>query len=122
MRARTAMIAGALAGTATLLGHGIAAAEPATVIAEDGLYLVGTDIAPGTYEAPGTSDPARACEWARLWKVVGDTTDPTYILANNFTRKPPGRVVVKPTDAAFRTENCGVWRLVPDAASTGSAG
>lgn len=121
MRASTAMIAGALAGTATLLGSGIAAAEPATVIAEDGLYMVGVDIAPGTWEAPGTSDPDRACEWARLWKVVGDTRDATYILANNFTRKPPGRVVIEPTDVAFRTENCGQWRVVP-AASTGSAG
>ncbi|WP_040797610.1 hypothetical protein [Nocardia higoensis] len=122
MRASTAMIAGALAGTATLLGSGIAAAEPATVIAEDGLYLVGVDIAPGTWEAPGTSDPDRPCDWRRLWKVVGDTSDLTYIIANNYTRKPPGRVVIEATDVAFRTENCGLWRMVPAAAPTGSAG
>ncbi|QBS45757.1 hypothetical protein DMB37_11355 [Nocardia sp. CS682] len=106
----------------TLLGAATAAAEPANTMPEDGLYLVGIDIFPGIWEAPGTPDPAYACDWRRLWKVEGDNTNMRYIIGNNFTRLGPIRAEIKATDVAFKTVNCGRWRLLPPQPSTGSAG
>lgn len=122
MRARTLLIAGALASAVTLLGTATAAADPANTIPEDGLYLVGVDILPGVYEAPGTPDQAFGCDWRRLWKLEGDNTNMNYIIANDFTRVTPVRIVIKATDVAFKTENCGPWHLVPQPPSTGSFG
>ncbi|WP_327120371.1 hypothetical protein OHB12_16180 [Nocardia sp. NBC_01730] len=122
MRASMLLTAGAMAAAATMLGAGTAAAEPANTMPHNGLYLVGVDIFPGTWEAPGTADPAYGCDWRRLWKVEGDNTDMKNIIANNFTRLSPVRVEIKPTDVAFKTENCGPWRLLPPPPSTGSFG
>ncbi|WP_225724575.1 MULTISPECIES: hypothetical protein [unclassified Nocardia] len=122
MRARTLMAAGALASTVTLLGTGPATASPATVMPNDGLYLVGVDIFPGIWEAPGTPDPASGCDWRRLWKVEGDNTDMRYIIGNNYTRLSPVRVEIKPTDVAFKTVNCGAWHMLPPPPNTGSFG
>ncbi|WP_433683461.1 hypothetical protein [Nocardia sp. CA-119907] len=121
MRASTLVIAGAMASTVTLLGAGTAAAQPANTITEDGVYLVGVDILPGTWEAPGTPDPAVGCDWRRLRKVEGDNTDQHYIINNDFTRNRPVRAEIAPTDVAFKTVNCGAWHMVPPV-STGSFG
>ncbi|MFC9894333.1 hypothetical protein ACFVMC_11620 [Nocardia sp. NPDC127579] len=121
MRVRAFVVAGALASALTMAISGVAAAQPADTMPEDGLYLVGVDIVPGTYEAPGTPDPAFGCDYRRLWKVEGDNTDQLNIIGNDFTRVHPVRVLIKPTDVAFKTTNCGPWRLVP-AISTGSFG
>ncbi|MEU2030293.1 hypothetical protein [Nocardia amamiensis] len=122
MRASTLLLAGATASAVTLLAAGTAAAEPANTMPQDGVYLVGVDILPGVWEAPGTPDPAFGCDWRRLWKVEGDNTNLQNIIANNYTRLSPVRVEIKPTDVAFRTENCGPWRLLPARPQTGSFG
>ncbi|MEV6427333.1 hypothetical protein [Nocardia sp. NPDC051463] len=122
MRASTLMIAGAIAAAVTLLGSGTAAAAPATTMPEDGLYLVGIDILPGTWEAPGTPDQANGCDWRRLRKVEGDNTDQHYIINNDFTRHTPVRAEIKATDVAFKTVNCGPWHLLTPQAPTGSFG
>ncbi|MEV0245681.1 hypothetical protein AB0H76_03720 [Nocardia sp. NPDC050712] len=122
MRARAFLIAGAMASALSMSMSGVAAAEPADTMPGDGLYLVGVDIRPGTWEAPGTPDLAYGCDFRRLWKVVGDNTDQAYIIGNDFTRVRPVRTVIKPTDVAFKTTNCGPWRLVPTPPSTGSFG
>lgn len=104
---------------------GTAAADPAGEIPADGLYLVNIDIKPGTYISDGTPDNAVGCFWRRLWKVQTDTdyNDPNYyIIASDFTRQHPLRVVIKATDVAFRTDSCGAWRLDPNPPSTGSFG
>ncbi|MEU7628795.1 hypothetical protein AB0C34_02265 [Nocardia sp. NPDC049220] len=122
MRASKLLVVGATASALTVFGHWTAAAEPTTTMPGDGLYLVGIDIVAGLWEAPGTADPAYGCDWRRLWKVEGDNTDMRNIIANNFTRLGPVRVEIKPTDVAFKTENCGPWRLLPPPPSTGSFG
>ncbi|MEV6554486.1 hypothetical protein AB0M22_02110 [Nocardia sp. NPDC051756] len=122
MRASTLLIAGALTSATALLGAGTAAAEPANAMPGDGVYLVGVDIFPGVWEAPGTPDPAYGCDWRRLWKVEGDNTEMEYIIGNNFTRHGPIRVEIKPTDVGFKTTNCGAWRLLPPPPRTGSFG
>ncbi len=125
MRARALVIAGAIGSALVLTTSGTAAADAATDIAGDGVYLVNTELRPGTYVADGAADPAVACFWRRLWKVQtpSDYADPNYyVIASDFTRSRPIRVVIKATDVAFKTENCGGWHLVPDAPSTGSGG
>ncbi|MET8774614.1 hypothetical protein AB0H49_19645 [Nocardia sp. NPDC050713] len=119
---RMLVIAGAMASAATLFGGGTAAAEPANFMPGDGLYMVGVDIHPGIWEAPGTPDPLYGCDWRRLWKVEGDNTNMQYIIGNNFTRLGPVRVEIKPTDVAFKTVNCGAWRMVGSTPPTGSSG
>ncbi|MFE7798060.1 hypothetical protein [Nocardia sp. NPDC057440] len=122
MRASTLMIAGAMASAVTLLGPGTAAAVPANTMPGDGLYLVGVDISPGTWEAPGTQDKANGCDWRRLRKVEGDNTDQHYIINNEFTRLSPVRAEIKATDVAFKTVNCGPWHMLPPQPQTGSFG
>ncbi|WP_406231936.1 hypothetical protein [Nocardia sp. NBC_01009] len=122
MRASTLMIAGAMASAVTLLGSGTAAAAPASTMPGDGLYLVGIDILPGIWEAPGTPDQANGCDWRRLRKVEGDNTDQHYIINNDFTRLTPVRAEIKATDVAFKTVSCGPWRMLPQPARTGSFG
>lgn len=121
MRAPTLPAAVALLSAAIMLGSGSAAAQPADVIPNDGVYRVGMDIRPGVWESPGPVDPAQGCDWRRLWRIEGDNTNMQYIIENNYTKLGPVRVTVKPSDAGFLTRNCGPWRMVPPA-PTGSAG
>lgn len=122
MRTRMLVTAGALLSAVTMLATGTAAAEPATTMPGDGLYLVGVDILPGTWEAPGTPDQQYGCDWRRLWKLAGDNSDPEFIIANDFTRVTPVRAEIKATDVAFKTTNCGPWRMVPPRPPSGSFG
>ncbi|ONM49215.1 hypothetical protein [Nocardia donostiensis] len=122
MRAGSLVIGAAMMSATIMSGGGIAAAQPADVMPHDGVYLVGVDIQPGVWEAPGTPDPAHGCDWRRLRKVEGDNTDMRYVIANNYTRQRTIRVTIKPTDAAFTTKNCGPWRLLPPPPPSGSFG
>lgn len=54
--------------------------------------------------------------------MEGDNTNMQYIIGNNFTRLGPVRVEIKPTDVAFKTVNCGAWRMVQSPPPTGSFG
>ena len=73
------------------------------VMADDGIYLVGTDIKPGTYR----NGPEGDCYWARLRNTNGDLDS---IIANNNGGNQV--VTIKRTDKAFETSNCGTWRKV----------
>lgn len=66
-----------------------------------GTYIVNTDIAPGTYEAPG----ADGCYWARLSGFGGSTDS---VVAND---NPTGSVVVTiaPSDKGFQSHGCGTF-------------
>lgn len=67
----------------------------------DGTYIVGSDIAPGTYRAPGGD----SCYWARLSGFDGTIDD---ILANNDGQTRP-TVTISASDAGFETSGCGTW-------------
>jgi hypothetical protein len=72
---------------------------PKTTIETNGTFVVGTDIAPGTYRTNG----GNGCYWARLKSFdTGDTID-------NNVSDGPQVVLIKPTDAAFLTRDCGTW-------------
>ena len=68
---------------------------------EDGTWLVGVDVQPGTYRARADD----TCYWARIRDFKGDLNS---IIANDL---PSGRAVVtiKSSDKGFQTNGCGTW-------------
>src|SRR5262245_36466949 len=66
-----------------------------------GAFIVGTDIAPGTYRSSRSGD----CYWARLRSFTGSLNS---IIANGT---PGGRTIVtiRRTDRGFRSSGCGTW-------------
>ncbi len=67
----------------------------------DGIYIVGTDLTPGTYKNSGGD----GCYWARL-KGFGNTTG--EIIANDLVDTPT-IVTIKSTDKGFESNRCGTW-------------
>lgn len=67
----------------------------------DGTYIVGTDIRPGRYRAPGTD----LCYWARLRGFGGELDD---IIANDLS---DGSTIVSIArgDDGFTSNRCGEW-------------
>ncbi|WP_129840385.1 hypothetical protein [Streptomyces sp. RFCAC02] len=76
---------------------------PASTFAGDGEYLVGEDIAPGTYKTAGPDDDF-GCYWARLKNASGEFD---AIIANN-NLNGPGRVTLKKGEY-FQTQRCQEW-------------
>jgi hypothetical protein len=102
-------VAAALILTGCWASAGIAHAEPApppgpkTTVDADGTYVVGTDIAPGTYSSAGPI-PDGACYWKRV--------NGSRILDNALSKRPQV-VHIEPTDTAFTTNDCQPWQLTP---------
>lgn len=67
----------------------------------NGTWIVNTDIAPGTWSAPGGSN----CYWERLSEFSGSLNS---IVANDVDAVSP-TVTIGPTDAGFVSEDCGTW-------------
>ncbi len=75
---------------------------PKTTIEANGTFIVGSDIAPGTYRSAGKY----GCYWARLRSFdTGDVID-------NNVNDGPQVVQILPTDRAFLTRNCAEWQKV----------
>ena len=74
----------------------------------DGTYLVGIDIKPGLYRAPGV--PGTQLAWARLRTVQGADHD---VIAG-YQGSAPGLVEILNQDFAFWSQNSGGWHLVPE--------
>lgn len=70
----------------------------------DGIYIVGTDIQPGTYKSTGGS----GCYYARLNGFTGTLDD---ILANENT-DGPAIVTIAVGDKGFKSARCGTWSKV----------
>ena len=76
----------------------------------DGIYIVGTDIQPGTYRNNGQ----QGCYYERLsgfGGVLGET------IANENTDSP-AVVTIFPTDKGFKSARCGIWSLISGAQPT----
>lgn len=74
----------------------------------DGLWLVGKDIAPGTYTTTGTS--TAACYWARLSST---NDDPANVIDDgNVGYGEHATVTIKATDVAFESLRCGSWTKI----------
>jgi hypothetical protein len=70
---------------------------------EEGTFIVGTDLLPGTWTA--TPPNPAACTWARLRNFGGDadaTIQAGEVGASHV-------VVVQDTDAGFTSTGCGRW-------------
>lgn len=67
----------------------------------DGMYIIGTDITPGTYRNTG----AQGCYYARL-SGFGNTTD--EIIANNNVDTAT-IVTIAASDKGFQSNGCGTW-------------
>ncbi|MDT5112810.1 MAG: hypothetical protein QOE20_4700 [Mycobacterium sp.] len=123
MRVNKTVAAAALVLASWSAAGGVASADPAappppapagpkTTIDADGIYKVGTDIAPGTYASAGPANDG-TCSWKRI-SAANETID------NALTHKPQV-VSIEPTDATFKTSGCQTWSLT-DAAPPASVG
>jgi hypothetical protein len=77
--------------------------EAQSAIQGDGIYLVGTDIQPGTYRNSGGGD----CYWARLRNLSGGLGS---IIANGLGANQI--VTISASDAAFESTRCGSWSRI----------
>ncbi len=82
-----------------------AATSSQTANFSNGMYLVGIDVAAGTWRA---DSPSTSCYWERLRNING-TGD---IIANYFGNTP-AVITVLATDVAIGTSGCGTWTRVP---------
>jgi len=64
-----------------------------------GVWRVGVDIQPGTYQSSGGD----ACYWARLYSFQGNSQLESNVVFGSTT------VTIKPTDVGFESNRCGVW-------------
>ncbi|WP_167044899.1 hypothetical protein [Salinibacterium sp. ZJ454] len=71
----------------------------------DGMFLMGTDVAPGTYRATPTS----YCYWARLSGVGGTIDD---VISNGFTANPTVTIALSAGDRAVESSGCGTWTRI----------
>jgi hypothetical protein len=67
----------------------------------DGMYIVGVDIASGTWRNEGSS----GCYWARLSGFSGEFGE---IIANGLSDDPQ-IVTIGGSDAGFESNDCGMW-------------
>jgi hypothetical protein len=71
----------------------------------DGVWLVGRDIAAGTY----TTSTAHGCYWERDRDLTGGLNS---ILANDLPSGSHTVVTILPSDKAFDSERCGTWHKI----------
>ena len=81
--------------------------NPAGPITDDGVYIVGTDIAPGTWRSEG--DGGFGCYMARL-AGFGGTLD--EIIANEISSEGGLVVTIAASDRGFETTACGTWTKI----------
>ena len=83
-----------------------AVTSPAGPIDEDGVYIVGTDIAPGTWKSTGG---AFGCYVARLSGFGGTLDD---VITNDVSSDGGLIVTIASSDKGFETSGCGTWTKV----------
>ena len=74
----------------------------------DGTFIVGQEIAPGTWRSQGSVRPPASCYWERLSSFDAATGN---IIANENS-KGPTIATIAPTDVAFKTNRCGTWTRI----------
>ena len=73
----------------------------------DGIWRVGVDIQPGTYQTAGTGS---LCYWARLSGFSGILDE---IIASDISTAGAVIVTVAASDVGLKTSRCGTWTLSP---------
>lgn len=82
-----------------------------TTIDHDGTFMVGTDIAAGTYSSGGPIAGKTTCYWKRLGGASGNE-----VVDNAITKKPQV-VQIDAGDKAFKTDGCQPWQLTDPASA-----
>lgn len=79
------------------------------VAPSDGIYIVGTDIEPGTYRSsPTLQNGYPFCTWQRL-SGLGGTLSEAIAIEN---QEGQAFVTIAPSDVAFKTQSCQPWERV----------
>lgn len=73
----------------------------ATEVPGDGIWLVGEDVEPGTYQAEGH-------EWCLWSRISGWTPDISSVIKGGASKK----ATIEEGDLGFVTEGCGAWTKV----------
>jgi hypothetical protein len=72
---------------------------------DDGMYIVGVDITPGTYK----NDPGNdTCYWERMSNFGNDL----YGIIANDNPTAQAIVTIRSTDKGFFSERCGTWHKI----------
>lgn len=71
----------------------------------DGNWVVGQQIAPGTYQTQGGSN----CYWQRESSLSGSFSS----VISNDTVSGPDIVTILPSDVGFESQGCGTWHPLP---------
>jgi hypothetical protein len=110
--------AGAIACVAAITGAPPTVAQPSDQIPGNGVFRVGTDIAPGTYQTQGPSNPLiivlgrisplSSCSWSTHSTPEAGPGD----VVNANTSMGPMYATIPDTVAAFETRNCLPWTRV----------
>lgn len=118
MRLAARASAGFIAWVASISLASSARAEPGDQIPGDGVFLVGIDVAPGTYRTEGPSNPLilvfgrvselSTCSWLMHSTPAASAED----IVNSNTSMGPMYVTIPATVAAFETRNCKLWMRV----------
>ncbi|MDC9006013.1 hypothetical protein [Mycobacterium marinum] len=117
-----ASLSGATAGIVACMTACVFAApivaDPGDQIPGNGVFLVGTDMLPGTYRTEGPANPLilvfgrvselSTCSWSTHSTPAASTDD----IIDTNTSMGPMSVVIPPTVAAFQTMNCKLWMRV----------
>lgn len=81
---------------------------PATTFGP-GLFVVGTDIEPGTYKATVPGDSG-GCYWERVSGLGGELAE---VIANDgVAAGDTVTVEIDPSDVGFASDGCGTWTLL----------
>lgn len=79
---------------------------PDGTIPDDGTFVVGSEVQPGTYKTEGVD--GFACHYARLADTSGE---PQAIIAYDIPQGP-STVTIEDSDGAFETSGCQPWTKV----------
>jgi len=79
--------------------------KPKTAVTKDGIYAVGTQLAPGRYRAKGNGE---LCYYAALTSFSGELG----AIRINGLSKYTQEVVIKASDVGFESSRCGTWTKV----------
>jgi hypothetical protein len=81
---------------------------PGQAIPGDGVFIVGTDVEPGTYQNGGDADVLEPHGPLCLWARLSDLADPSHALQSGLGRER-FTVTIEATDAGFQTDGCEGW-------------
>ncbi|MGH2461998.1 MAG: hypothetical protein ACRDFZ_00030 [Candidatus Limnocylindria bacterium] len=80
--------------------------DPEGPISDDGVFIVGTDVAPGTWTSTASSDADVRCFVELLIGFGGNELEVSF---RDFTESGGMTVTIEETDHGFSTEGCGTW-------------